>query len=138
METNNPSPEVSDKQKDLSVLEYTNNIRKQLVADIISSGMPTALDNREMLLKTLDGIDKNTLSKMKLRIDEANAQTAKASQQLVANYLKEKSRRNLQAARSGDIQTEPQVEFDIDDAVPGEMDIDPVRVELTDIITEDD
>ena len=129
---------VSDKQKDLNVLEYTNNIRKQLVSDIIASGMPSALDNREVLLKTLDGIDKNTLSKMKLRIEEANAQTAKASQQLVAGYLKEKSRRNLEAQRRGHIQTEPEVHYDIDDAVPGEMEINPTPVELIDILKDDE
>lgn len=134
METTTP---VSDKQKDLNVLEYTNTIRKQLVSDIIASGMPSALDNREVLLKTLDGIDKNTLSKMKLRIEEASAQTAKASQQLVASYLREKSRRNLEAHRSGNIQTEPEVHYEIDDAVPGEMDINPIPVELIDILDDD-
>ena len=128
---------ISDKQRDLQVLEYTNTIRKQLVEDIIKDGIPSALDNREMLLKSLDGLDKNAVAKMKLRIDEANSQTAKAQQKLVSDYLKEKSRRRLHAIRTNSNQDIPEVDHELGDIVMGEMDVNPKPVELDDIMTDE-
>lgn len=72
---------------DDAALEYTQGIRKRLVEDIVSAGMPTAEDNRKILLQTLKDIDSNALGKKKIKADEKATQGLQGMSSLVAEML---------------------------------------------------
>lgn len=72
-------------------LEYTQDIRKQIVTAITLSGDYNKLVNDEdkidVLLRTLKDIDNVTLNKMKIKSDNDNADKLLQSKSLVAELL---------------------------------------------------
>lgn len=79
------STEVYD---DDQVLEYTHGIRKQLVGDLTTDGMPKEREDREILLKTLDGMDRSALGNKRIKKDEKMANDDRKAQMLIGQMFK--------------------------------------------------
>jgi hypothetical protein len=62
-------------------LAYTRKIRKDLVNQLNTKGPPTDLKEQSIMLQALDGLDRITLSKMRMNTDVGigNAQLAAAA-----------------------------------------------------------
>ena len=63
-------------------LEYTRGKRKQIIEKIFSTGTPTDMKEQSIVLQALDGLDRISLTRMRIKSEEgvqANSQAAAAS-----------------------------------------------------------
>jgi hypothetical protein len=66
---------TSDNSEDID-LEYSRQKRKQLVDSLTDKGMPTDIKDQSIMLQALDGLDRQALSKKKLKSDEGISSAA--------------------------------------------------------------
>lgn len=80
-----PVPTVVTPMKDEDSLNYTQNIRKRVVEDLIQGGkMPSDPKDRAQLLATLDGMDRQVLTKQKIKIEEKSADADRLAAEVMA------------------------------------------------------
>jgi len=73
---------------DDEVLKYTQGVRKELVKDLTFGGMPTAEENRKLLLATLKDMDSNALGNKKIKVEEKVGMSQANANALVAEVLR--------------------------------------------------
>jgi hypothetical protein len=78
---------MSAQSKEEINLEYTETIRKKLVTSLTAGGMPKDKGEQQTLLAALDGLDKVTLTKMRISSDNANAGLVQQTAQAITDLL---------------------------------------------------
>lgn len=94
MDTNTnkpPNTEIDESIEDSRRLEFTQKLRenliKKVVVDINSPNVPTNEDGVKLLTSLLDGMDRTTLSKMKIKSEDNLANNAAQTSAQVAQLL---------------------------------------------------
>lgn len=107
--------DLDDKRR----LELTLQTREKIIQTLVAKGpVPGDRDDRDLLMKAMDSMDRTVLTKAKIKSDDSAAQSQAASSKLVAQLLLQRSQ-----AQQGK-RTEPVVldnAYDINDVVDGEM-----------------
>lgn len=76
--------DLADKQR----IELTLQTREKIIRGLTANGaIPADKDDRDLLMKALDGMDRTVLTKTKIKSDDNANQNAAASAKLVANVL---------------------------------------------------
>jgi len=75
--------DLEDKQR----LELTLRTRDTIIRQLTSDGIPKDKDDREFLMKALDGLDRTVLSKTKLKIEDKAAQGQQQTTKMIADIL---------------------------------------------------
>lgn len=115
---------------EISDLEYTRGLRKQLVGELMHDGkMPDAQDNRQMLMSLLKDMDSQALARMKIKSDNALAKSQQATAQVMTNVLASLSKQQRTAIDSGEV-IDATVSYDIDTTVPGETELGTLPVDI--------
>lgn len=110
------------------ILDFTQSVRLKLVEAITAGGkMPEGKEDRTTLLQTLDGLDRASLGKKKIAVDQNMADTAAKAAGYISEMLKQTSGMKAKpfVAPLGITGTIPVLELDIPEPVlvPGESDI---------------
>ena len=93
MEINNikPTTEIEESIEDSRRLEFTQRLRenliKKVVVDINSPNVPSNEDGVKLLTSLLDGMDRTTLSKMKIKAEDNLANNSAQTSAQVAQLL---------------------------------------------------
>lgn len=109
-------------------LQEVQQVRRRLIADLTKDGVPQK--GQVFLASLLDGVDRQALSRAKLRHDKSSAENTQATAKLMAEMLKSINiKTHRPVARSEDRQIP--ADLAIRTFVPGEMDIgnDPLSIE---------
>lgn len=107
--------------EDEARLQLTLNTREQIIRSLMSDGIPKDTDDRDFLMKALDGLDRTVLTKTKIKTDDKNAAGEKEASKLIAEMLK-----RITVGPNATRRTESPVldnEFDITDIVKDETSI---------------
>lgn len=110
-------------------LEYTRNLRKQLVSEIMTpeGKMPTETKDRMTLLSALDSIDRAALTKMRIKSDEGmNNTKAQAAEALMLMFMDPRMKSKPEVIELGaeSVREVPKLPSDLPmpTLVPGELD----------------
>jgi len=69
------------------LLNKTLNIRERIMDVLMQGGLPSSNEDRELLIKAIDGSDRTILGKARLKLDESANQNQAAMQEVVANVM---------------------------------------------------
>lgn len=72
---------------DNDTLNYTQKVRQMVVSDLITGGMPKDPKDRAQLLAALDGMDRQVLTKQKIKVDEKVADADRHAATILAQVL---------------------------------------------------
>lgn len=65
---------VAEKMSNENVLDYTRQVRMQIVNTLIGDGnIPTEKEDKSLLISALDGLDRSALGQMRIQSDSDNA-----------------------------------------------------------------
>lgn len=73
--------------RDQSLINLTSNTRERIIHDLVKEGIPTDKEDREFLIKAMDGLDRTILSKAKIKVEKELQNTQQDAVNLVANIL---------------------------------------------------
>lgn len=83
-----PVPAGVAPQSDEESLNYTQTIRFRVVEDLVAGGkIPNDPKDRAQLLATLDGMDRQVLTKQKIKIEEKAADADRLAAQVLATVV---------------------------------------------------
>ena len=105
-------------------LEYTKSKRKQLIEALSKNGAPTDIKEQSIMLQALDGLDRQTLTKMRIKVDEGISNTQVAAAAILAQLFN--SPKTKAVGRSDEIVTTiPVIREDLPAVtlVAGELDV---------------
>jgi len=120
---------LEDKRK----LNLTASIREQIITFTTQKGIPEDKDTQNFLIKALDGLDTNTLSQAKLKIDKNNKDQNEMAVALVGEFLMRSTGRIIETNTKRETIPELDDNFILTDVVPGEKDIGTVELTLQEI-----
>lgn len=120
---------LEDKRK----LNLTASIREQIITFTTQKGIPEDKDTQNFLIKALDGLDANTLSQAKLKIDKNNKDQNEMAVALVGEFLMRSTGRIIETNTKRETIPELDDNFILTDVVPGEKDIGTVELTLQEI-----
>lgn len=95
--------------EDKARIELTQNVRGQIIREMLKDGkLPKDKEDRDFLMKSLDGMDRTVLAKTKIKSDDAaaknQAQTAKLIADVLTNFdARKTSVRRIGAPTLGDV-----------------------------------
>jgi hypothetical protein len=112
---------------DSLLLEKTNRIREQIVDDLIVDGLPKTEEDRSFLMESLNGLDRQIISKARIKNDEKSNNTAS----LISQILLKTSRTVMSNTHT----TIPELpsELELSEIVPGAMDIGVINLSQDEI-----
>lgn len=120
---------LEDKRK----LNLTASIRENIITTITAKGIPEDKDMQTLLIKALDGLDNNTLSQAKLRVDKNNKDKDEMINALVSEFLMRSPGRVIESESKRETIPTLDDSFVLTDVVPGEKDIGTVDLILEEI-----
>lgn len=120
---------LEDKRK----LNLTASIREQIITFTTQKGIPEDKDTQNFLIKALDGLDTNTLSQAKLKIDKNNKDQNEMAVALIGEFLMRSTGRIIETNTKRETIPELDDNFILTDVVPGEKDIGTVELTLQEI-----
>lgn len=95
------SQEVLDLEAQ-SRLEYTHNVRKRVIDELMKEGIPKGTSDKVLLIQALDGIDKAVFTKVKLKNeDKANKNEEERNRILVTSALAQYKANQANHVRTG-------------------------------------
>lgn len=110
-------------QKDQARLEFGLELRGNIVREIVRkagpTGIPTDKEDRELLMRAIEGSDRTILAKAKIKSDDKNGKSQAAAAAMIGNFLSKMNGPLNHTVRS----TNPVLEDDSITPVPGETDI---------------
>ena len=112
-------------------LDYTRSKRRAIVDKLTDKGIPDDPEALNIILKTLDGIDRPALVKMRIKADEGiSNQQATSAAALAQLYMNPKSKqRPVEIVDLGadDVRQIPELPQDLvaPSILPGELDVSP-------------
>lgn len=114
-------------------LVNTQDIRRKVISTVMKGGqIPADVEDRRYLFMALDGIDKQILTRRKVKAEERASQTKTATANLIADILLQTQNRNKQ------IPAEP-AKTNLDEnyhtqTVPGQLDVGTINIAIDQII----
>lgn len=100
-------------------LNLTLTIRERIITGLTSSGeMPKGIEDRDFLMKALDGMDRTVLSKTKLKSDDKVANDQQANAKLIAEMLKKAVVKNSIPNKDRNLKLDDTIQ--VSDPIPGE------------------
>ena len=115
------------------ILAFTHSTRKQVVNSLMSKGVPQDGESLNILLKTVDGMDRAALTRKRIKADEKVADQAAAASGLIAQVLLAVgNRRGHQEPVQTLIHREPPMlglEIPAPILVEGECEVNPVQTQ---------
>lgn len=120
---------------DDAVLAYTQNTRRKIV-QVLTKDTATMQDPKmaNVLLSTLDGLDRQALGQKRIRVEEKANETMDGMSGLVAQMLRQASTPEFfKAPTDGSTRPAPVVEGELsdDDVVAGEMSQTPAQMSIS-------
>ena len=109
-------------------LSYTKAKRKQLIESLSKNGAPNDVKDQSIMLQALDGLDRITLTRMRLRSEEGISTSQVAAAAILAQLFNNPQTKKV--GRSGDaVAAIPTLRTDLPaiDVVAGELDAVPVK-----------
>jgi hypothetical protein len=86
---------------DAARLELTLNTRETIIRSMVQNGkLPECTEDRDFLLKALDGMDRTVLSKAKIKSDDTNAKNQAGEAKTIASLLLQLRNSNKSATSS--------------------------------------
>ena len=80
--------------EDQNRLNLTLKIRENIITSLTKDGVPNNKDDMQILLSTLDGMDRTVISKTRLNVDNKNNQLQQQTAGLIAELLSKFSENN--------------------------------------------
>lgn len=108
--------EVISDAEDRRLINLSQNIRERIMTKMLEGGLPEGPENRDFLLKAMDGSDRLILNKAKIKTDAAAAQNQAQVASIVSNALLRFNPNRIQSVRTTTLEL-GNVEFT---PVPGE------------------
>lgn len=119
--------------EDQQTLEKTQRIRNEVVDELMDGGAPRSKEDREFLVKLLDGMDRVAINRSKIKAEEKTAKANGETNNIIANIL-----RRVTANTTHEIDhtvKPPELPNDLHiEVVPGETHIGTTSLDLDDII----
>ena len=109
-------------------LSYTKAKRKQLIESLSKNGAPNDVKDQSIMLQALDGLDRITLTRMRLKSEEGISTSQVAAAAILAQLFNNPQTKKV--GRSGDAVSEiPTLRTDLPAiaVVAGELDAVPVK-----------
>lgn len=70
------------------ILDFTQNIRKQMVRNLVARGLPDQKEDTELLLTTMRDMDRVALGRMKIQTDKEGNANGRLAQEIVDRLFK--------------------------------------------------
>lgn len=119
-------------------LEFTRTLRKGFINNLMPNGeFPESQENRAQLLTALNDMDRASLSRLKIKSDNALAKAQQATAQVMTNVINSLASQQ-KAAIEGNYKPVTDVEATFENAVPGETDIGTLPVDIEKLIESQD
>lgn len=80
--------------QDQALLNLTLKTRETIVKELTKNGLPADQENRDFLMKAMDGLDRAVIAKTKLKIEDKAAQNQANTARLISDILKRSQSRN--------------------------------------------
>ena len=106
--------------EDLSLLNYTNSIRKRIISNLAEQVLPNSKADLTFLISALDGMDRNILGKTKIVVDESVNKSNGDVTKVITELLIRKSERELSPSVTN---TDVPYTIDPNEIVDGERDV---------------
>jgi hypothetical protein len=118
---------------DKARLELSLQTRENIIRQLTANGcIPKELEDRDLLMKALDGMDRTVLTKAKIKSDDTAAQSQAAHAKLIAQALLHTGSRH-QGKRTTPVELE---DVTVVDMVEGETHIGVQTIKHTDILAQ--
>lgn len=104
--------------KDQARLELTLTTRENIINSMLKKGLPESPEDRDFLMKSLDGLDRTVLSKTKLKLEDKAAQGQQETTKLIGDILKRFSATKINSVREENVILDNS--FTVTDPVAGE------------------
>lgn len=114
--------QVDDDDKDL---EYTRQVRMDLIKSMTKTGMPTDNRDRMTLLSTLDGIDRVAIAKKKIKSDEGISNSKAMAAETIAMLFMDPRLKKTLEVKPDETREIPKLRNDLETPklVEGELEI---------------
>ncbi len=129
---------MSDTQLDPSqmteddVLVYTRGKRMALATELTKNGIPTERDTASLLLNTLDGLDRSSLNRLKIKAEEKANKNNENAAAIIAQMLGKIDSRTLYQMPGVERKDIPSLPSHIPtpEIVEGELDTNPQQIDF--------
>lgn len=123
----------SDDLVDQQDLLNTQTIRRKVIAAVMKNGqVPADVEDRRYLFMAIDGLDKQILTRRKVKAEERASQSKTATANLIADILLQTQNRTRQSSAEP-IQTNLDENYQTQ-AVPGQLDVGTINIAIDEII----
>jgi len=110
--------------KEAEILNEVQDVRYRIVKTLTENDeLPESDEDRQFLLKAMDGLERTILTKAKIKSDDRQNQAREDVIEMVASVLKKINFQNEGKAVEGNRALQLDSSMQITDIVPGEMDI---------------
>lgn len=125
--------------EDAETYNFTQAYRKALVTTLTRKGIPTDEIRGNLLLSTLDSMDKQINSRNKLRLEEAKVKSDDELKALMAGLLMSTNQSDHQTLGTAKLSTDytPELPSEISniELVPGQTEVNPGQIEFDAIMS---
>lgn len=110
--------------KEAEILNEVQDVRYRIVKTLTENDeLPESDEDRQFLLKAMDGLERTILTKAKIKSDDRQNQAREDVIEMVASVLKKINFQNEGKSIEGNRALQLDSSMQITDIVPGEMDI---------------
>lgn len=120
---------MTEVTQDDADLNFYENVRKNMVTQIVKNGVPTDPEMGNLLLKAIDGGSRTILAKKRLEVDKESNETMAQQQAIMAEVL-----RSVPTAKQARVRTSPLPEVDMVEVKPGETSVGTKEVRYNQIM----
>jgi len=97
-------------------IEYVREKRKQIIDSMMSNGTPKDIKETQTILVALSDMDRTSLSKKKLKVDNNNSNTQIHAMELIASIFNNSSIKNIGKFPDNTNRVIPQLSKEIDNS----------------------
>ena len=124
-------------QEELELLNRSKTIRMKIVDEFMKNGVPTNTSEVRVINELLTSLDKSVHDGVNNRIKHQDASNKEAILDMVAENIKLVARRKREELPKIEITRELPDELNEIETVPGETEIHPERLNMSDILGDD-
>jgi hypothetical protein len=101
-------------------IKFTQGVRKRIIDEMLAQPtLPSDKDDRNFLMSALDGMDRVTVAKARIKNDESVIKNQERAADLIGEVLK--SVRTSSLINLNPVERIMEVDYEVVDVVPGEM-----------------
>ena len=120
---------MTEVTQDDADLNFYENVRKNMVTQIVKNGVPTDPEMGSLLLKAIDGGSRTILAKKRLEVDKESNETMAQQQAIMAEVL-----RSVPTAKQAKARISPLPEVEMVEVKPGETSVGTKEVRYNQIM----